>query len=48
MCLYYGEVTKCISENRVSLLMLLYVHRGLQLDYDKIMDIYVLNHPRRL
>lgn len=37
-----------MSKDRLNSLMLLYVHRDLQLDYDKIMDIYVSNHPRRL
>lgn len=37
-----------MSKDRLNSLMLLYVHRDLQLDYDKIMDIYVSNYPRRL
>lgn len=35
-----------MSKDRLSLM--LYVHRDLQLDNDKIMDIYVSNHPGRL
>lgn len=37
-----------MSKDHLNSLMLLYVHRDLQLDYDKIMDIYVSNYPRRL
>lgn len=35
-----------MSKDRLSLM--LYVHRDLQLDNDKIMDKYVSNHPGRL
>ncbi|XP_062592729.1 52 kDa repressor of the inhibitor of the protein kinase-like [Saccostrea cucullata] len=40
---------RCVmSEDRLNSLMLLYIHRDLQLDYDKIIDIFASKHPRRL
>ena len=37
-----------MKEDRLNALILLYVHRDIQLDYDRIMDIYSTQHPHRM
>ena len=37
-----------ISEERLNALSLVYTHRDIFLDYDKIIEIYASKYPRRL
>ena len=37
-----------MREERLNGLSLVYTHRDTFLDYDKIMDIYMLKYPRRM
>ena len=37
-----------MGEERLNGLSLVYTHRDTFLDYDKIMDIYMLKYPRRM
>lgn len=37
-----------MGEERLNALMLLYIHRDIKLDYDKIIDDYASQHPRRM
>ena len=37
---------KSTSEPRLNVLTLMYVHRYIKLDYDKIIDFFVTKHPR--
>lgn len=37
-----------MSEDRLNALILMYVHKDIQLDYDKIIDIYANRHARRM
>ena len=37
-----------MGEDRLNALSLVYIHRNIFLDYDKIIDIYVSKYPRRM
>jgi hypothetical protein len=37
-----------IGEDRLNALLLLYVHRDIKLDYDKIIDDYAQRNPRKM
>ena len=37
-----------MSEPRLNVLILMYVHRHIKLDYDKIIDFFATNHPRTM
>ena len=37
-----------MKQDRLTALILLYIHRDISLDYDKIIDIYATRHPRRM
>ena len=34
-----------MSEPRLNALLLMYVHRYIKLDYDKITDLFAIKHP---
>ena len=37
-----------MGEGRLNALMLLYVHKDIELDYNKIIDRYAKKYPRRM
>ena len=37
-----------MSESRFNALILMYVHRYIELDYDKIIDFFATKHPRKM
>jgi hypothetical protein len=37
-----------MGEDQLNALLLLYVHRDIKLDYDKIIDDYALRNPRKM
>ena len=37
-----------MSESRFNALILIYVHRYIKLDYDKIIDFFATKHPRKM
>ena len=37
-----------MSEDRFNRLLLLYVHRDIKLDYQKIIGMYAMRYPRRM
>ena len=37
-----------ISESHLNALILMYVHRYIKLDYDKIIDFFATNHPQTI
>ena len=42
------DLQSMMDEERLNALSLVYIHRGIFLDYDKIIDIYVSKYPRRM
>ena len=42
------DFRSAMSEDRFNGLLLLYVHRGIKLDYQKIIDMYAMRYPRRM
>ena len=37
-----------MKEDRLNALILLFIHRDIQLDFDAIIDMYATKHPRRM
>ena len=37
-----------MKEPRLNALILMYVHRDIKLDFEQIIDMYALRHPRRM
>ena len=37
-----------MGEDQLNALLLLYVHRDIKLDYDKIIDDFALRNPRKM
>ena len=37
-----------MSQDRLNSLLLLYVHKDIQLNYDAVVDLYASRYPRRM
>ena len=37
-----------MGEERLNALLLLYIHRDISLDFDKIIDMYASRYPKRM
>ncbi|CAC5413021.1 unnamed protein product [Mytilus coruscus] len=43
-----NDLRSTMKEDRINALFLLYVHRDIKLDYDKIIDDYAMRNPRKM
>ena len=43
-----ADFRSMIGEERLNALLLLYIHRDISLDFDKIIDMYASRYPKRM